>query len=146
MSNWLILFVFGCNNSNLSGHRVHRFPNKKDNHFRAWIRCVQAKRSNFAASSVTRHTVLCEKHFTLDGYNQGDLMELHLGFRRREWVRLANGAVPSVHASLPPTSGGSESSTSRESAHSKSYNTYTVKNVASKCSRPACTFSKSIFS
>ena len=46
-------------------------------------------------------------------------MELHLGFRRREWVRLANGAVPSVHASLPATSGGSESSTSRESAYRK---------------------------
>ncbi|KAK0146749.1 hypothetical protein N1851_013956 [Merluccius polli] len=112
---------FGCNNSNLSGHRVHRFPNKKDNHFRAWIRFVQAKRSNFAASSVTRHTVLCEKHFTPDSYNQGDLMELRLGFRRREWVRLANGAVPSVHASLPATSGGSESnvSTSRESPRRK---------------------------
>ena len=110
---------FGCNNSNLSGHRVHRFPNKKDNHFRAWIRFVQAKRSNFAASSVTRHTVLCEKHFTPDSYNQGDLMELRLGFRWRGWVRLANGAVPSVHASLPATSGGSESSTSRESARRK---------------------------
>ncbi|XP_056449488.1 zinc finger protein 34-like isoform X2 [Gadus chalcogrammus] len=110
---------FGCNNSNLSGHRVHRFPNKKDNHFRAWIRFVQAKRSNFAASSVTRHTVMCEKHFTPDSYNQGDLMESRLGFRRREWVRLANGAVPSVHAGLPATSGGSESSTSRESARRK---------------------------
>jgi len=43
-------------------------------------------------------------------------MELRLGFRRREWVRLANGAVPSVHASLPATSAGSEASTSRESA------------------------------
>ncbi|XP_030217595.1 uncharacterized protein LOC115547485 isoform X3 [Gadus morhua] len=110
---------FGCNNSNLSGHRVHRFPNKKDNHFRAWIRFVQAKRSNFAASSVTRHTVMCEKHFTPDSYNQGDLMESRLGFRRREWVRLANGAVPSVHAGLPATSGGTESSTSRESARRK---------------------------
>ncbi|CAL8398163.1 unnamed protein product [Boreogadus saida] len=110
---------FGCNNSNLSGHRVHRFPNKKDRHFRAWIRFVQAKRSNFAASSVTRHTVMCEKHFTPESYNQGDLMESRLGFRRREWVRLANGAVPSVHAGLPATSGGSESSTSRESARRK---------------------------
>jgi hypothetical protein len=51
----------------------------KDNHFRAWIRFVQAKRSNFAASSLTRRTVLCEKIFTPDSYNQGDLMELRLG-------------------------------------------------------------------
>ncbi|CAL8306306.1 unnamed protein product, partial [Gadus morhua 'NCC'] len=79
----------------------------------------KAKRSNFAASSVTRHTVMCEKHFTPDSYNQGDLMESRLGFRRREWVRLANGAVPSVHAGLPATSGGTESSTSRESARRK---------------------------
>ncbi|XP_056449492.1 zinc finger protein 271-like isoform X5 [Gadus chalcogrammus] len=77
------------------------------------------QRSNFAASSVTGHTVLCEKHFTPDSYNQGDLMELRPGFRRRESVRLANGAVPSVHAGLPATSGGTESSTSRESARRK---------------------------
>ncbi|XP_059361052.1 uncharacterized protein LOC132098844 [Carassius carassius] len=115
---------FGCNNSNLSGHRVHRFPNKKHKDFRAWIRFVQAKRSNFAASSLTRHTVVCEKHFTPDSYNQGDLMEFRMGFRRKEWVRLANGAVPSVHASPPAKSGGSEESnvnvsTSRESARRK---------------------------
>lgn len=105
---------FGCNNSNLSGHRVHRFPNKKHKDFRAWIRFVQAKRSNFAASSVTRHTVVCEKHFTPDSYNQGDLMEFRMGFRRKEWVRLANGAVPSVHASPPAKSGGSRESAPRK--------------------------------
>ena len=106
---------FGCNNSNLSGHRVHRFPNKKDNHFRAWIRCVQAKRSNFTASSVTRHTVLCEEHFTLDGYNQGDLMELRLGLSQMELCHLCT----QVSLPVPATSGGSESSTSRESAYRK---------------------------
>lgn len=118
---------FGCNNSNLSGHRVHRFPNKKHKDFRAWIRFVQAKRSNFAASSLTRHTVVCEKHFTPDSYNQGDLMEFRMGFRRKEWVRLANGAVPSVHASPPAKSGGSEESNVNVNVnwalHSKSYNT-----------------------
>ncbi|XP_052446870.1 uncharacterized protein LOC127988261 [Carassius gibelio] len=115
---------FGCNNSNLSGHRVHRFPNKKHKDFRAWIRFFQAKRSNFAASSLTRHTVVCEKHFTPDSYNQGDLMEFRMGFLRKEWVRLANGAVPSVHAGPPAKSGGSEESnvnvsTRRESARRK---------------------------
>lgn len=115
---------FGCNNSNLSGHRVHRFPNKKHKDFSAWIRFVQAKRSNFAASSLTRHTVVCEKHFTPDSYNQGDLMEFRMGFRRKEWVRLANGAVPSVHAGPPAKFGGSEESnvnvnTRRESARRK---------------------------
>lgn len=116
----------GCNNSNLSGHRVHRFPNKKSKDFRAWIRFVQAKRSNFAASSVTRHMVICEGHFTPDDYNQGDVMEFSMGFRRKEWVRLANGAVPSVHASSvvpkrpPARSGGSEgSSAMRDSARRK---------------------------
>ena len=65
--------------------------------------------------------------------------------------RRSDGIAPGiiglpVSLPVPATSGGSESSTSRESAHSKSYNTYTVKNVASKCSCNACTFSKCIFS
>ena len=51
-------------------------------------------------------------------------MEFRMGFRRKEWVRLANGAVPSVHASPPAKSGGSEEanvnvSTRRESARRK---------------------------
>ncbi|CAL8369059.1 unnamed protein product [Boreogadus saida] len=60
----------------------------KDKHFRAWIRFVQAKRSNFAASSLTRHTVLCEKLFTPDSYNHGDLMELRLGLSQMELCHL----------------------------------------------------------
>uniref|UniRef100_A0A671TX51 THAP-type domain-containing protein n=1 Tax=Sparus aurata TaxID=8175 RepID=A0A671TX51_SPAAU len=73
----------GCTNSSLSGHRVHRFPDRKKNGaiFRAWVRFVQLKRRDFSSASATKNAVVC-------GFN--------VGCRSKNQVRLTPGAVPSV--------------------------------------------------
>ncbi len=55
----------GCTNSSLSGHRVHRFPNKekKGAIFRACVRFVQVKRRDFTSASASKNTVVCSVHF-----------------------------------------------------------------------------------
>ncbi|KAL2103759.1 hypothetical protein ACEWY4_000627 [Coilia grayii] len=87
----------GCTNTSQSGHRVHHFPSRKTKRFRAWIRFVQVKRADFTASSVTANSVICGAHFTTECYESGDLMELNMGFRCKDRVRLTKDAVPTVH-------------------------------------------------
>ncbi len=57
----------GCTNSSLSGHRVHRFPNKekKGAIFRAWVRFVLVKRRDFTSASASKNVVVCSVHFRL---------------------------------------------------------------------------------
>ncbi len=89
----------GCTNSSLSGHGVHRFPNRKKNGaiFRAWVRFVQLKRRDFTAASATSNAVVCGFHFRPEDYQASDVMEFNMGCRSKTPVRLTPGAVPSVH-------------------------------------------------
>lgn len=88
----------GCTNSSLSGHRVHRFPNRKKNGaiFRAWVRFVQLKRRDFSSASATKNAVVCGAHFRPEDYHPSDLLEFNVGCRSKNQVRLIPGAVPSV--------------------------------------------------
>lgn len=99
---------FGCTNSSLTGHRVHRFPNRKTAGviFRAWVHFVQLKRRDFSTASATRNAVVCGAHFRPEDYNPGDLREYMMGCRSKQQVRLLPEAVPSVTtASSGPLSG-----------------------------------------
>ncbi|KAG1963589.1 lethal(3)malignant brain tumor-like protein 2 [Pimephales promelas] len=102
----------GCTNSNLTGHRVHRFPSKKKDGavFRAWVRFVQVKRRDFTSASVTQNAVVCRFHFRQDDYDPSDIMKFKMGCRSKKQVRLKAGAVPSVHAA--PSSGPSSARSS----------------------------------
>ncbi|XP_042601381.1 zinc finger MYM-type protein 4 isoform X1 [Cyprinus carpio] len=98
----------GCTNSSLSGHRVHRFPNKKKHGaiFRAWVRFVQARRRDFTSASASKNAVVCSVHFTPEDYRPDDKMEFNMGCKSKNQVRLKAGAVPSVHTA-PPACGSS---------------------------------------
>lgn len=95
----------GCTNTSLSGHRVHRFPSKKNDGatFRAWVRFVQAQRLDFTSASASKNAVVCGVHFTPEDYHPGDMMQFDMGCRSKNQVRLRPGAVPSVHTA--PSSG-----------------------------------------
>lgn len=88
----------GCTNSSLSGHRVHRFPDRKKNGaiFRAWVRFVQLKRRDFSSASATKNAVVCGAQFRPEDYHPSDLLEFNVGCRSKNQVRLTPGAVPSV--------------------------------------------------
>ncbi|XP_026144607.1 zinc finger MYM-type protein 4 isoform X1 [Carassius auratus] len=89
----------GCTNCSQSGHRVHRFPDKKKHGdiFSAWVRFVQAKRRNFTSASATKNAVVCSVHFTPEDYRPEDIMEVNMGCKSKNQVRLRVDAVPSVH-------------------------------------------------
>ncbi|XP_048009675.1 uncharacterized protein LOC125243875 [Megalobrama amblycephala] len=97
----------GCTNSSLSGHRVHRFPNKKKDGaiFRAWVRFVQTKRRDFSSASASKNAVVCSVHFRPEDYRPGDIMEVNMGCRSKNQVRLQADAVPSVHATTGSAGG-----------------------------------------
>ncbi|XP_067249109.1 uncharacterized protein [Chanodichthys erythropterus] len=97
----------GCTNSSLSGHRVHRFPNKKKNCsiFGAWVRFVQTKRRDFSSASASKNAVVCSVHFKPEDYRPGDIMEVNMGCRSKNQVRLRADAVPSVHATMVSAGG-----------------------------------------
>ncbi len=113
----------GCTNSGLSGHRVHRFPNKKRHGaiFRAWVRFVQVKRQDFIISSVSKNSVVCMVHFRQEDYRPDDMMEFNMGCKSKNQVRLRAGAVPSVHtahSSSPPSlPSGSSATAGRHDGH-----------------------------
>ena len=90
-----------CKNSSLSGHRVHRFPNRKKDGaiFRAWVRVVQVKRRDFSSASASENAVVCSVHFRSEDYRPGDMKEFNMGYRSKNRVRLRASAGPSVHAS-----------------------------------------------
>lgn len=96
----------GCSNSSLSGHRVHRFPDRRRDGacFVAWLRFVQVSRRDFMAASVTKNAVVCGAHFRDQDYVPGDLMQFRMGCKSQKCVRLLAGAVPTVHAAsgVPP--------------------------------------------
>ena len=52
-------------NYGLSGHRVHRFPNKKKDGaiFRASVRFVPGKRRDFTSASALENAVVCSVHY-----------------------------------------------------------------------------------
>ncbi len=93
----------GCTNSSLSGHRVHRFPNKEKNSaiFWAWVRFVKVKRRDFTSASASKNAVVCSVHFRPEDYHPGDMMEFNMGCRSKNQVRLRAGAIPSVHSASP---------------------------------------------
>ncbi len=93
----------GCTNSSLSGHRVHRFPNKEKNGaiFRAWMHFVQVKRRDFISASASKYAVVCSVHFRPEDYHPGDMIEFNMGCRSKNQVRLRAGAVHSVHSASP---------------------------------------------
>ena len=112
----------GCTNSNLSGHRVHRFPNRKKSGalFRAWVRFVQVKRRDFTSASVTKNAVVCGAHFKSEDYHPSELMEFRMGCRCQERGRLNAGAVPSVHTAAlsgPPSAAASGSAAGGLNGH-----------------------------
>lgn len=103
---------FGCTNSSLSGHRVHRFPNRRTTGdiFRAWVHFVRLKRPDFSSASATRNAVVCGAHFRPEDYNPGDVRGYMMGCRSKTQIRLLPWAVPSVSttsAGAPPAVQGS---------------------------------------
>ncbi|ROL49885.1 Cornifin-B [Anabarilius grahami] len=66
--------------------------------FGAWVRFVQAKRRDFSSASASKNAVVCSVHFKPEDYRPGDIMEVNMGCRSKNQVRLGAGAVPSVHA------------------------------------------------
>ncbi|XP_067434019.1 zinc finger protein 394 isoform X1 [Thunnus thynnus] len=111
----------GCTNSNLSGHRVHSFPDNKKNEasFRAWVHFVQVKRPDFTTACVTQNAVVCGAHFRQEDYAPGDMMAFRMGFRSPDRVRLITGAVPSVHAAAASGTAASGGGLIRDSARRK---------------------------
>lgn len=95
----------GCTNSGTSGHRIHKFPDRKKDGalFCAWMHFVQVKRRDFTSASVSKNSVVCGAHFRKEDYCPGDLMQFEKGCRNKNRVRLQAGAVPSVHTA--PSSG-----------------------------------------
>ena len=65
-------------NYGLSGHGVHRFPNKKKDGaiFRACVRFVQGKRRDFTSASALKNAVVCSVHYRPNDYNPGDMCTL----------------------------------------------------------------------
>ncbi|XP_052440698.1 zinc finger MYM-type protein 4 isoform X3 [Carassius gibelio] len=106
----------GCTNCSQSGHRVHRFPDKKKHGdiFSAWVRFVQAKRRNFTSASATKNAVVCSVHFTPEDYRPEDIMEVNMGCKSKNQVRLRVDAVPSVHIA---SSSGHPSAARRHVGH-----------------------------
>ncbi|XP_048054396.1 THAP domain-containing protein 10-like [Megalobrama amblycephala] len=137
----------GCTNSNLSGHRVHRFPNKKKDGaiFRAWVRFVQVKRRDFTSASASKNAVVCSIHFTPEDYNPGDMMEVNMGYRSKNQVRLIAGAVPSVHAASSSAAGGIRHGSVRDAARRKRELCTDLGDIASNEREAASSASATVF-
>ena len=70
-----------CSNSNKTGHALHMLP--KDTNLRLqWVKFAQVKRTDFV--EPTKHSVICNIHFSPDCYEKSFIVEMGL---RKQRVR-----------------------------------------------------------
>ena len=81
-----------CNNSNQTGHTMHKFP-KDANLSEQWVKLVQVKRADFV--KPTEHSVICNIHFTTECYEKSFMVEMALKKTKAidSWC-CADGSVP----------------------------------------------------
>ena len=70
-----------CSNSNKTGHTMHKLP-KDANLRRQWVKFAQVKRADFV--EPTKHSVICNIHFSPDCCEKSFIVEMGL---RKQRVR-----------------------------------------------------------
>ena len=72
-----------CSNSNKTCHTMHKLP-KDANLRRQWVKFAQVKRADFLGP--TKHSVICNIHFSPDCYEKSFMVEMGLRKQRARYI------------------------------------------------------------